>query len=180
MARCQKSVVLVFASLASSSNSRRARVAGTMECGERGKSGERSNNGVTYLLNDLPITFTETPKPQLVVSIGFVRARNARFVQSASKMLRRTLCRRTLLNMSIKSKISREPESQFSNLDSSKSHILRLYDLWKLHLQTVTSYSIHSSILCLRSFQVYLRYRKRGVSSAAWRLKANLMILTTR
>lgn len=48
-----------------------------MECAERGKSGERSNNGVTYLLNDPPITFTETPKPQLVVSIGFVRARNA-------------------------------------------------------------------------------------------------------
>jgi len=30
----------------------------TMERTERGKSGERNNNGVTYLLNDPPITFT--------------------------------------------------------------------------------------------------------------------------
>jgi len=29
-----------------------------MERTERGKSGERNNNGVTYLLNDPPITFT--------------------------------------------------------------------------------------------------------------------------
>lgn len=40
---------------------------GTMARAERRKSGERSNNGVTYLLNDPPITFTETPKPQLVL-----------------------------------------------------------------------------------------------------------------
>lgn len=41
---------------------------------ERGKSGERNNNGVTYLLNEPPITFTGTPKPQFRVSIEFIQA----------------------------------------------------------------------------------------------------------
>lgn len=45
----------------------------TMKRTEWGKSGVRSNNGVTYLLNDPPITFTETSKPQLRVSIEFIR-----------------------------------------------------------------------------------------------------------
>lgn len=50
---------------------------GTMERAERGKSRVKSNNGVTYLLNDPPITFTGTSKPQLGVSIEFIRVRNS-------------------------------------------------------------------------------------------------------
>lgn len=42
-----------------------------MEWTESGKSEARSNNGVTYLLNDPPITSIETSKPQLVVSSLF-------------------------------------------------------------------------------------------------------------
>jgi hypothetical protein len=61
---------------------------GTIERAERGKSGRRSNNGVTYLLNDPPITFTETSKPQLVVSIEFIRVQNACPIQGVPRVFR--------------------------------------------------------------------------------------------
>lgn len=46
----------------------------------------RSNNEVTYLLNYPPITFTETLKPQLVVSIEFTRVQNACLIQNVPKV----------------------------------------------------------------------------------------------